>query len=655
MTVLPEYSNVFQLVDRRFPSISLRGVQQSILSTLQRQFYHSDQRVAVIAAPTGSGKSFIAIASAEYLRLATNTSPAWYVAPTIHLQQQYLSDFRKYGLSGYVFLAGRGVYACPYLEEKYGRKMNGQPFTANDCIYVTGIRKRNESCPYHVTTARAPVERGDYGDLILRLEQQSILWSWVNLSAGWALRYFEDPSKVCPYEYYRVAISRAAHVVTNYDVLLLEWAQSYGPELPVPGLIVFDEAHVLFDKIIARFGERIPVRKILASHGVDYSEYLTAVGNGRVVMRHGSDLTIARHLSVVVRLLAERLDAVRDLGERYALYFDMANIQTHVSMLVSYPSAYCGSVSDPRRGAVYLRVDPVRMVASFLRRFLTLRLARPDGVPHGAPPEHRKVIVMSGTVGDFKVWHAVMSLAGLSRADWSYHDFSSVGFPPDIRPVYYVPLYQVTRNNFPQYVDHFAAIVAAAYYDLRRLSRSGYHVRPAVVVHAFLRSAAEYIADAVSRAVTDYGEDPASVYLAIANDETPIREIIDSFKSTGGVLVSSTGAAEGVDFKDDLARLQFIFKAPFPGSDYPDTLRDFYTMKTVVQMAGRVARSATDFGATFIVDAFALRHYEENTDLYPAYYRDAVRIFPRFEDAYADYLSLFARHVPKTKEVTGGA
>lgn len=650
-----EYSDVFQLIKHRYSSTTLRNVQQSIFSTLQRQFYHSDQKLAVLAAPTGSGKSLIAKMSAEYLRLTTHTTPAWYIAPTIHLQQQYIEDFRRFKINNYLFLAGRGVYSCPYLEEKYGVKMNGQPYTANDCIYVTGIRKSKESCPFHVVTARKPVEQGTYPNLIKELDKEGVHWAWFNLSAGWALRYFEDPSQVCPYEFYRVVASRAAHVVTNYDVLLLEWAGNNGPELPVPGLIVFDEAHVLFDKILTRFGTKIPIRKILSNHKIKYSEYVNSISGSKAVMRHETDMTLPSHLSILLRLLHDRLNTTRNLGERYALYFDISNLQTHIRMLLSYPSAYLGSFVDPVRGYIRLKVDPVRMIASFIRKYLTLQLSRPDGVPHGTPPEYRKILVMSGTVGDYKIWRSVADSAGLSKIDWSYHDFSNVGFPPDIRPIYYTPLYPVSRANFVEHIDHFSTIVSATYYELRRFSEQGYYSRPAIIIHAYLRSAAEFLHDSISKVLHDYGEDPASVYLAIANDDTPIREIIDSFKTTGGILVSSTGAAEGVDFKDDLARLQFIFKAPFPGSDYPKDLRDFYTMKTIVQMAGRVARSADDFGATFIVDEYALRHYEEHSDIYPAYYRDAVKIYPRFEEAYQDYRALFQRYVPKiNKEVLKG-
>lgn len=648
-----EYATVFDLIKSEFPHIQLRNVQGSIFSILQNSYYLNDAaRVAVLAAPTGSGKSFVAEASAEYLRRARGMSPTWYVAPTLHLQQQYVEDFRRFGLRNYLFLAGRGAYICPYLQDKYGSKMNGQPFTANDCIYVTGIRKKGEECPFHPITAQKPVMDGSYPALIRNLSQDNVPWSWINLGNSWALRYFEDLKATCPYHLYRIMARYAHHVVTNYDVLLLEWARPGGPELPVPAFLVFDEAHVLFDKIANRFSADISVRSLFSKFGVDYSMFFSASDTTSYTITANVS-SVVGYLYQVISILSSSLKKQRDDATRYSLYLEISNLNTFASMISSYPLAFGRSRVYPARGRIKIVVDPIALLGSFIRRYLDTKLIRPDGLPHGSLPEERKVLIMSGTVGDKKLWALVARAAGLRRNEWDYYDFSNTGFPPDIRPVYYVPLYPVTRYNFVDYADSFAVIVAAAYYDLRRLYEEGYSVRPAVVVHAYLRSAASYLADAISRILMDYGEDPAAVHLAISDEDMPIREIIDRFKESGGILVSSTGAAEGVDFRDELARLQFIFKAPIPGSDYPQELKDFYIMKTIVQMAGRVARSPTDFGATFIVDQYALRHYEENSELYPAYYRDAVRIFSSFEEAYADYRNLFRTYVPKVqKEVT---
>lgn len=76
-------------------------------------------------------------------------------------------------------------------------------------------------------------------------------------------------------------------------------------------------------------------------------------------------------------------------------------------------------------------------------------------------------------------------------------------------------------------------------------------------------------------------------------------------------ILICAGLYEGIDLPGDLGRFQVITKVPWPSLAEPawkylaETDRDRYcyeTLKTVMQGAGRVCRTPTDFGVTYVLD-----------------------------------------------------
>lgn len=97
---------------------------------------NSDKRFFILNAPTGVGKSLIAVATA----LATG-SKTYIVTYTKQLQDQYLRDFPFIAT-----IKGRKNYPCVYLEG----------LTAEDCILQAKIAcPFKEECPYRVAKAQA--------------------------------------------------------------------------------------------------------------------------------------------------------------------------------------------------------------------------------------------------------------------------------------------------------------------------------------------------------------------------------------------------------------------------------------------------------------------------------------------------------------------
>ena len=94
--------------------------------------------------------------------------------------------------------------------------------------------------------------------------------------------------------------------------------------------------------------------------------------------------------------------------------------------------------------------------------------------------------------------------------------------------------------------------------------------------------------------------------------------------------------SEGFSFDDDLARFQIIAKVPYPYLGVRQVAatmeqdRDWYILQTVMsilQACGRIVRSETDHGATYILDLDFIRLYEENTKFFPKWFKDAFKFY----------------------------
>jgi ATP-dependent DNA helicase DinG len=97
----------------------------------------------------------------------------------------------------------------------------------------------------------------------------------------------------------------------------------------------------------------------------------------------------------------------------------------------------------------------------------------------------------------------------------------------------------------------------------------------------------------------------------------------------------STYANEGLDFIDAAARFCIIVKTPYPDLGDPqvrartDRDRGWYeneTLKSIIQMAGRIVRTPEDHGTTYILDANADTLIRRNPAAVPRWFLQAYRL-----------------------------
>lgn len=222
----------------------------------------------------------------------------------------------------------------------------------------------------------------------------------------------------------------------------------------------------------------------------------------------------------------------------------------------------------------------------------------------------RKIVLMSATIAKPDV-----DCMGLGNRRVKYLEVDSP-IPADQRPITVCPIADMSFKNQDQAVPDVAEW-------LEQMIEQ--HEGEKGLVHAPYSLVPKLL---------EYLDSDRLMYHTKENKDEVYQAWRDSGPEQGMVLLCS-GMYEGLDLAYDAARWQVITKVPYPSLADPgirakmEEDAEWYawqTAKTIIQAAGRVCRTPTDFGQTFVVDKSFLRLYNQSRDLFPMWFTDAVTI-----------------------------
>lgn len=190
-------------------------------------------------------------------------------------------------------------------------------------------------------------------------------------------------------------------------------------------------------------------------------------------------------------------------------------------------------------------------------------------------------------------------------------------FPVENRPVFLTTVGSLARARQKE-------TLPAALRMLKRILDKHANERGIIHSHSYL------LAEATAKSLEGTPHAARLLFPKKADDRE--AALTDHKKRPDSILISPS-IAEGFDFKDDLARFQVIIKCPYPSLGDKQVAaklardQSWYeaeTLKTILQACGRICRSETDHGSTYVLDEDAARLLRQHWDELPRWFTRAI-------------------------------
>jgi Rad3-related DNA helicase len=561
-----------------FPLPNIREKQKSVLADIESAV-NSGYKHIFLEAPTGFGKTPVAIALARYL------GSSHVCTATKDLQTQYRRDFPFV-----VEVKGRGNFPCIVKEDigleescDYGPCVKDDAY---DCVYKTRLvdYRVEGGGTVHELVKLDPFAERKYVDK-LRSKSKVLELEW----------------KPCHYFHQKWIGARSSHTVYNYRYFLSD--VFYAGTAQRRNLLVLDEAHQLESEVgdFRSFTIRknmLPFLKMkMPDNNVDdiktwldfcielkerllefaqKAEGIIERSNQRVAVEPFTEKNLIDALEREVTLAAviDDMKANKNNWIVSGVQRDSANQLTKVTLTPLEISAYFDSILD--KGTVSLFMSATILSKDYLCKTT------------GLEPNNVKFI-------------------RIEESD----------FPVKNRPIYLKNIAWLNAKTMAESMFEIAKGVDLIM--LRHRDHKG-------IIHTTSYSQLQFIKDNISKENADR--------LIETGSNLDRSEVLEKhYSSKKPTVLISPSLHLGVDLKDDFSRFQIIVKVPYP--DLTDKRigkmkeRDpkWYTWNTVlrlVQAYGRSVRSKDDYATTYILDSSISYLLKSAKDFVPKWFTEAI-------------------------------
>lgn len=397
----------------------------------------------------------------------------------------------------------------------------------------------------------------------------------------------------CEYQVQKEIAMESKFVVFNYAYFLAIINSKYGG-FDDPGLVVLDEAHIADSALSGYVNFDMSERQLAISNirfptkGEDVFEWLE-------YLQDESECGIER--------MKEQLKG--DINEE-----KVGGINQGIKRFktINYKSTFLiDNVDDDWIIEQYHDgySEHVRFVPVWVNKFSHLLLGHAD-----------KYLLMSATISKLD-----MELLGIKENEMEFLDMPST-FDPSNMPVIYYGFEKINRHT-----DRASLTTVIDGLIKRHHNEKG-------VLHTVSYSLAKYILEHSkhdARMIANSGEQLYTDAMILDKRGEAISEFLES--DDPSILVSPS-VETGLDLKDDLGRWQIICKVPFASLGDKIVIRRkedrpiWYTsdaINRIVQGSGRVCRSASDHGITYIIDKNLSWLVKRHQDMFPPWWLNSLR------------------------------
>lgn len=508
---------------------------------------------AVLSAPTGSGKSFIALSIAGVLSEYFDMT-GYILVSDLSLIQQYEKDVFKY-LPKWGVLRGQQTYTC---------NENGLPFSLGVC-HLMGCKT------YHDIESK-----------------------------------FQHCVSDCTYIQEREKAISSPVLVCTYAFWLLQQnyvrPESLNPPFEKRDFVICDEGHKL-QSIVQQFFS--PTFK---EDDLDKFKALATlsdtIGNDtiREVKKIRSAIQAETDNEKILEKLKSYVDAISEFGDEAERKKDGLGKKmkdgealTKHEKTVLYNASF---IKDHVTGFS----DFVRAIELVGARYLVKNdSSQKDTIVFNCLDESylmkkyfhdncRYRMYMSATIGDPAIYAKDISI---NDADYRYFEMPSV-FDYTNSPIFFVNEYKMSykeKDYSLPYVVKMIEGILTMYKDYRGIIQTG--------SYAFAQFLLEHLSDNLKKRILIY------------NNSAEKNEELEKYKFSNNKVLIGPSLVEGLSLDDDLCRFQIIMKVPYPslGDKFVSAKLNFnqnwYNTSTaisIMQGVGRGVRNEKDWCVTFILD-----------------------------------------------------
>lgn len=558
------------------PGFTFRKGQRETIETIIEAYQNDPESTVVIDAPTGTGKSIIAMWCSWILKELGKKG--YLITSDISLQDQYESDINRLRLR-WPSIKGVDNYDC---------HVNGLKFSLGEC------RMRNMG----------------YEQALARL----------------------DCSKTCDYLQLRLRAIDSPITVLNYAFWLLQ--RNYvapkmeASERKVPftkrDFVFFDEAHKVDDIVQNHFSPRI-------------DNFLPDLLNSQSNFLVKSGVESPTISKAYLNDLVQDLIRIQDRNQLFAKLKELEKVL--VQFLASRPAAenivkrMFGQFNEkemtPNWKKAFGRFDRIKDIHCKIEDYTKLIAEvglesmvwdqREDVVKFMCTEEAAMIqkylhdqagfkVFMSATIGGPREYAKVM---GIKSAKFIRLDNA---FNYDKSPVVFVNKHKLSyrhkEQSLPKVVEILDKIISK-------------HKGQRGIIHTGSYEFTNYIKRNSKHTfrLMDY------------ENSKEKGELLELFKQKEDAVFMGPSLLEGLDLKDDISRFQVFFKVPYPNLRDPlikakmEKMPGWYDWKTgitIMQGVGRSVRSEEDWAVTYVLDACFLSLINKS-ELFPPTFTERLK------------------------------
>ena len=647
---------------KNFPFTYRRETQTRALNEICEGF-NSGYKHIILEAPTGFGKSPVAIA------VALTMGTSYICTSTKDLQTQYSRDFPflrvAKGANNFRCLvkddfirnntyrcsacASDHVNECRHTSVEYGPCKTNESFQDHACKYRTFVKD-------YITSGKGTKFEQVHVDKPAEINYQKEFSQWLHLNN---LNTKKDPKDWRPCEYFdqlNIALT-SSHSIFNYSNFLafLPNTKTLYPR----ELLVLDEGHLLESEIVKFRGLSVSKRRWkryiqnleLIDYGYDDLEkwieflielernMLSLIGNTPLIellalqrkLRHnqqegavkgerGSKLTPEskkKRMMISASDLYESDEAIAQQYQEGISKISSANISEELA---------ADAIRDTERLTTTINSilsNPRNWIVSDIKKenyeVVKIELKPLDISPYCRRVFEKcsKVLIMSATILNPKAFCRSVGL--IPDNEVKFIQVKS-DFPIENRPIYPLNIAYLNFNNLQ--LSEVKSNISKAIDNIMTI-----HRKDKGIIHTTSYEQLNFIKENIP-------QDNARRLLVtdpeIQRDEV-IQEHINSVKPT--VLISPS-LHTGLDLKGELSRFQIITKVPYPnkGDRWINAKRhvdeDWYYWQTALKLAqayGRSIRSKEDWAKTYILDSAFGYFLNKNRNVLPKWFIQAIR------------------------------